>query len=102
MIIATAEKGGCGRIWPEDLNAGQQYFGILAENPFPWQDRRRGRGRRRRVREWAAGLFHADAAEDGVDGAEDGFLDFIGEGARLAVVDHAVDGFVAPFVEDAL
>ncbi|MCZ2152213.1 MAG: PIN domain-containing protein [Bryobacterales bacterium] len=35
MIIAAAEKGGCSRIWSEDLNASQQYFGILVENPFP-------------------------------------------------------------------
>jgi predicted nucleic acid-binding protein len=35
MIIAAAEKGRCSRIWSEDLNAGQQYFGILVENPFP-------------------------------------------------------------------
>ena len=34
MIVAAAERGGCGRIWSEDLNAGQQYFGIAVENPF--------------------------------------------------------------------
>jgi predicted nucleic acid-binding protein len=34
MIVAAAERGGCERIWSEDLNAGQQYFGIAVENPF--------------------------------------------------------------------
>ena len=34
MIVAAAERGGCGRIWSEDLNSGQQYFGIVVENPF--------------------------------------------------------------------
>jgi predicted nucleic acid-binding protein len=34
MIVAAAERGGCVRIWSEDLNAGQKYFGISVENPF--------------------------------------------------------------------
>jgi predicted nucleic acid-binding protein len=34
MILAAAERGGCQKIWSEDLNAGQQYFGCLVENPF--------------------------------------------------------------------
>jgi predicted nucleic acid-binding protein len=34
MIVAAAERGGCERIWSEDLNAGQKYFGIAVENPF--------------------------------------------------------------------
>jgi len=34
MIIAAAERGGCGRIWSEDMNAGQKYFGIAVQNPF--------------------------------------------------------------------
>jgi predicted nucleic acid-binding protein len=34
MIVAAAERGGCQRIWSEDLNAGQHYFGIIVENPF--------------------------------------------------------------------
>jgi predicted nucleic acid-binding protein len=34
MIIAAAESAGCARIWSEDLNAGQKYFGMLVENPF--------------------------------------------------------------------
>ena len=33
MIVAAAERGGCGRIWSEDLSAGQKYFGIAVENP---------------------------------------------------------------------
>jgi predicted nucleic acid-binding protein len=34
MIVAAAERAGCGRIWSEDLDAGQKYFGIVVENPF--------------------------------------------------------------------
>jgi predicted nucleic acid-binding protein len=34
MIVAAAERAGCERILSEDLNAGQQYFGIRVENPF--------------------------------------------------------------------
>lgn len=34
MIVAAAERGRCSRIWSEDLNAGQKYFGIAVENPF--------------------------------------------------------------------
>jgi len=34
MIVAAAERAGCGRIWSEDLNAGQSYFGVAVTNPF--------------------------------------------------------------------
>jgi predicted nucleic acid-binding protein len=34
MIVAAAERGGCGKIWSEDMNAGQKYFGVVVENPF--------------------------------------------------------------------
>jgi predicted nucleic acid-binding protein len=34
MIIAAAERAGCARIWSEDFNEGQKYFGIVAANPF--------------------------------------------------------------------
>ena len=34
MIVAAAEKAGCKRIWSEDLNPGQKYFGIVVESPF--------------------------------------------------------------------
>jgi len=34
MIVAAAERGGCTRIWSEDFNAGQRYFGVVVENPF--------------------------------------------------------------------
>ena len=34
MIVAAAERGGCERIWSEDLNAGQKYFGAVVTNPF--------------------------------------------------------------------
>jgi predicted nucleic acid-binding protein len=34
MIVAAAERGGCGRIWSEDFNAGQEYFSIVVKNPF--------------------------------------------------------------------
>jgi predicted nucleic acid-binding protein len=34
MILAAAEQAGRTKIWSEDLNAGQVYFGIKVENPF--------------------------------------------------------------------
>jgi predicted nucleic acid-binding protein len=34
MIVAAAERAGCKKIWSEDLNTGQEYFGIKVENPF--------------------------------------------------------------------
>jgi len=34
MIIAAAERAGSERIFSEDLNAGQKYFGIDVVNPF--------------------------------------------------------------------
>ena len=34
MIVATAERAGCERIWSEDLNPGQKYFGVMVTNPF--------------------------------------------------------------------
>jgi predicted nucleic acid-binding protein len=34
LIIAAAERAGCVRIWSEDFNAGQNYFGVAVENPF--------------------------------------------------------------------
>jgi predicted nucleic acid-binding protein len=34
MIVAAAERGGCERLWSEDLNSGQKYFGVTVENPF--------------------------------------------------------------------
>lgn len=34
MIVASAERAGCERIWSEDFNVGQKYFGIAVENPF--------------------------------------------------------------------
>ena len=34
MIVAAAERAGCARIWSEDLNPGQVYFGIPVTNPF--------------------------------------------------------------------
>ncbi len=34
MILSAAERGGCQKIWSEDLSAGQQYFGCVVENPF--------------------------------------------------------------------
>jgi predicted nucleic acid-binding protein len=33
-IVAAAERAGCQKIWSEDLNASQKYFGITVENPF--------------------------------------------------------------------
>jgi len=34
MIVAAAERGGCERIWSEDLSSGQGYFGVKVVNPF--------------------------------------------------------------------
>ena len=34
LIVAAAERAGCSRIWSEDLNSGQQYFGVTVQNPF--------------------------------------------------------------------
>jgi predicted nucleic acid-binding protein len=34
MIIAAAERAGSEKIWSEDLNAGQKYFGVTVANPF--------------------------------------------------------------------
>jgi predicted nucleic acid-binding protein len=34
MIVAAAERAGCEKIWSEDLNAGQEYFGVVVANPF--------------------------------------------------------------------
>jgi predicted nucleic acid-binding protein len=34
MIVAAAERAGCERIWSEDFNPGQKYFGVLVANPF--------------------------------------------------------------------
>jgi len=34
MIIAAAERAGSATIWSEDLNSGQNYFGMQVQNPF--------------------------------------------------------------------
>jgi predicted nucleic acid-binding protein len=34
MIIAAAERAGSEKIFSEDLNAGQKYFGVEVVNPF--------------------------------------------------------------------
>lgn len=34
MIVRSAASLGCGIVYTEDLNAGQAYDGIRAENPF--------------------------------------------------------------------
>ena len=34
MIVAAAERAGCARIWSEDFNEGQKYFGVTVGNPF--------------------------------------------------------------------
>jgi predicted nucleic acid-binding protein len=34
LIIAAAERTGCHKIVSEDLNDGQEYNGIVVENPF--------------------------------------------------------------------
>ena len=34
MILAAAEREGSLRLWSEDFNPGQRYFGVTVENPF--------------------------------------------------------------------
>ncbi len=34
LILAAAERSGCGRVLTEDLNDSQQYNGVFIENPF--------------------------------------------------------------------
>jgi len=34
MIVAAAERAGCEKIWTEDFNPGQKYFGVAVSNPF--------------------------------------------------------------------
>lgn len=34
MIIQSAIRLKCEKIWSEDLNAGQQYAGVTVANPF--------------------------------------------------------------------
>jgi predicted nucleic acid-binding protein len=34
MIIAAAERAGSAKILSEDLNEGQEYFGVTVANPF--------------------------------------------------------------------
>ena len=34
LILAAAERAGSEKIWSEDLNAGQVYFGVTVANPF--------------------------------------------------------------------
>lgn len=34
LIVAAAERAGCGRILSEDLNPGQAYHDIVVVNPF--------------------------------------------------------------------
>lgn len=34
LIVAAAERAGCGRIISEDLNPGQSYHGVVVANPF--------------------------------------------------------------------
>ena len=34
MIVRSADEMGCAALYSEDLNAGREYSGLLAENPF--------------------------------------------------------------------
>ena len=34
MIVRSAAEMGCAGLYSEDLNAGQEYSGVLVENPF--------------------------------------------------------------------
>lgn len=39
MIVAAAERADAQKIWSEDLNAGQKYFGVEVANPFTYSAR---------------------------------------------------------------
>src|ERR1035438_9268421 len=41
MIVAAAERAGCARLWSEDFNEGQEYFGVTVANPFHRSEERR-------------------------------------------------------------
>jgi predicted nucleic acid-binding protein len=34
MIVAAAERAGCEKIWSENFDPRQKYFGVAVENPF--------------------------------------------------------------------
>src|ERR1700690_1068519 len=34
LIVAAAERAGCARLWSEDFNEGQEYFGVTVAHPF--------------------------------------------------------------------
>jgi predicted nucleic acid-binding protein len=34
LIVSAAEQAACKRLWSEDLNSGQTYFGVTVHNPF--------------------------------------------------------------------
>ncbi len=34
MILWSAQQLGCDTLWSEDLNPGQEYAGLVVENPF--------------------------------------------------------------------
>ena len=34
MILWSAQQLGCHTLWSEDLNPGQEYAGLVVENPF--------------------------------------------------------------------
>jgi predicted nucleic acid-binding protein len=38
MIVRSASEMGCDVLYSEDLNAGQEYFGVCVVNPFQPQD----------------------------------------------------------------
>ena len=38
MIVRSAAEIGCAVLYTEDLNAGQEYSGVRAENPFQPRD----------------------------------------------------------------
>lgn len=42
MIVRSAAEMGCAVLYSEDLNAGQEYSGVRAENPFQPTDADRG------------------------------------------------------------
>lgn len=34
LVLAAAQRAGCPTLWSEDFNSGQDYDGVVVQNPF--------------------------------------------------------------------
>src|SRR5207249_4020321 len=41
LVVASAERAVCSKVYSEDLNHWQSYFGVELVNPFPCRRRKR-------------------------------------------------------------